>query len=76
MPLFSGYHEPGLDVLITGSTLGQIVDSVNGGRVETILKGKTELEAVWVSSLLDKGPEGVNIVIKHMLSLTVLVLIP
>ena len=41
-------------MLIAGSTLSQIVNSVNEGRVEAILEGKTELEAIWVPGLLDK----------------------
>ena len=76
LPLISGYLELGLDVLVTGSTLGQIVNSIDEGRVETIPEGKTELEAIWIPSLLNKHPEGVNIFVENMLSLPKLVLIP
>ena len=74
--IISGYLEPGLDVLVTGSTLGQIVNSVDEGRVETILEGKTELEAIWIPGLLNEHPEGVNIFVKRMLPLTILIPIP
>ena len=70
------YLEPGLNVLVAGLTLSQIINSVNESRVETVLEGKTELETIQISSLLNEGPEGVNIFVKRMLSLTVLVPIP
>ena len=60
-------------MLITGSTLSQIVNLVDEGRVEAIPEGKTELEAIWVPSLLNERPEGVNIFVEHMLPLTILV---
>ena len=63
-------------MLIVGSALGQIVNSVNEGGVEAIPEGETELEAVWVPSLLNKRPEGVNIFIERTLPLTILILIP
>ena len=62
--------------LLLGLTLGQIIDLVNEGRVETVPEGETELETIWISSLLDKGPEGVNIFVKRTLPLTILVPIP
>ena len=73
LPLISGYLEPGLNVLVAGSTLSQIVNSVNEGRVEAIPEGKTELKAIQVPGLLNKRSEGVNIFVEHMLPLTILV---
>ena len=46
LPLIWSYLEPGLNVLVAGSTLSQIINSVNEGRVETIPESKTELEAI------------------------------
>ena len=60
-------------MLVTGLTLSQIVNLVDEGRVEAIPEGKTELEAIQVPGLLNKRPEGVNIFVEHMLSLTILI---
>ena len=75
LPLISSYLEPGLNVLIAGSTLGQIIDSVNEGRVETIPESETKLEAVQIFGLLNEHPKGINVFIECTLFLTVLVLI-
>ena len=58
LPLFPSNLKPGLDVLITGLTCGKIVDAVNNGRVEAILEGETELEAIGVSGLLNNQDIG------------------
>ena len=62
-------------MLVAGSTLSQIVNSVNEGRVEAIPEGKTELEAIRVPGLLNECPEGVNIFVECTLPLTILILI-